>query len=207
MTTLRVLLADDHPLLREGVQAVIESQTDMRVVASVGNGVDAVAAWTEHKPDVGLIDLRMPQLDGLGVIRAVRKKHPDARLIVLTTFDGEEDVFEAMRMGAKGYLLKDTPSEVLISTLRDVMAGRTYVSPSAAQRLVVRIGDVELTPREREVLQMIQEGLSNPEIASRLQVAVTTVKAHVQSILDKLGARTRTEAVHLALKRGLIRAP
>jgi len=202
---IRVLLADDHPVVREGLAAMINRRADMAVVAEAINGREAVQLFGSQKPDVALIDLRMPEMDGLEAIEALCQQFPAARIIVLTTFDDDEDVYRALRAGAKGYLLKDAPRDQLLECIRSVHQGNTFVPSGVATKLAERVSSTELTARELGVLRLIAEGKANKEIGSALSVAESTVKVHVNNILRKLGASGRTEAVTFAIKRGLVR--
>ena len=202
---IRVLVADDHPILREGLSALINRQADMTVIAQAADGREAVDLFRGLGPDVAVLDLRMPALDGIEAIAAIRLFDPHARLIVLTSFASDEDIYQALRAGARGYLPKDAPGEVLIEALRAVHEGRTVIPPAIASKLAERVGTVELTAREREVLALIAKGLGNREIGATLDVTEGTVKVHVNNILTKLGVGSRTEAVHIGVRRGLVR--
>jgi DNA-binding NarL/FixJ family response regulator len=203
-TKIRVLLADDHPVVREGVRALIGRRSDMSVVAEASNGVEAVELFERHRPDVALIDLRMPGMDGVDAIKAIRRQFPDARIIVLTTFHGDEDIYRALRAGAKAYLLKDVGREDLLGCVRSVSEGRTYLPTGVAAKLAERVAGPQLTVRELDVLRLMGAGKSNKEIGADLSVTEGTIKAHVNSILSKLHVRGRTEAVASAVKRGII---
>ena len=202
---IRVLLAEDHEVVRDGLAAVIDYQPDMTVVGHAGNGADAVERFSELRPDITLMDLRMPEIGGVAAIEAIRGKFGDARIIVLTTYDGDEDIYRALKAGAKGYLLKDTSKEDLLSAIRAVHAGQSHVPPEIATRLVTRVqAGAPLTAREIEVLQMVSAGKSNKEIGAVLYISEGTVKTHINNIHQKLGVSDRTEAVVVALKRGII---
>lgn len=204
-TTIRVMIADDHPALREGLSALLERQSDLRVVAMAANGQEAVALARTHQPDVILMDLRMPGLEGADAVATICDQWPEARIIILTTYDGDEDIYRALRAGAKGYLLKDVPCEELFTAIRQVHSGQKYIMSQVAQKLADRFQSSELTERELEVLQLLVQGNTNRDISEALCVAEGTVKFHVRNILDKLGASDRTQAVTIALKRGLAR--
>ncbi|MEO8040932.1 MAG: response regulator transcription factor [Betaproteobacteria bacterium] len=201
---IRVLIADDHVVVREGLVAMIDRQPDMRVVADAADGTEAVRLWREHQPDVALVDLRMPGLDGVGVIGQVRALDPKARILILTTYDGDEDIYRGMRAGAKAYLLKDAPREQLLDCIRAVHAGNTYVPPGVAAKLAAQVSGERLTGRELEILALMAAGDSNKIIARKLDITEGTVKTHVKSVLFKLGAASRTEAAAVAARRGLI---
>ena len=202
---IRVILADDHPVVRDGLAAIVNQQTDMLVVAEAGDGEEALKLFDEHLPDVMVLDLRMPKKDGVAVVQAVLEKHPKARLLIMTTFDGDEDIFRSLSQGAKGYLLKDAPRAEILSAIRAVSEDRPYTSSSIAAKALQRMGKPSLTQREMSVLQEIAQGRSNKDIARRLSITEGTAKTHVKSILTKLDAISRTEAVAVAHKRGLIR--
>lgn len=202
---IRILVADDHGVVREGLVSLIKRKADMAVVGEAGNGREAVDLWKEHRPDVTLLDLRMPELDGVGAIKEIRALDEDAHIVVLTTFDGDEDIYRAIRAGAKAYLLKDTAREALMDCIRRVHAGETCIPPMLAAKLAERVSGEALSEREIEVLQRIAAGKSNKEIGSELFISEGTVKSHVKSIFAKLNVISRTEAVATATRRGLIR--
>jgi DNA-binding NarL/FixJ family response regulator len=202
---IRLLIADDHPVVRRGLTAMLEDQEDMMVVAEAADGPAAVAAYRQHAPDVALIDLRMPGLDGVEVVTAVRAGFPAAQVVILTTYDTDEDLYRAVRAGARGYLLKDACLEELADCVRRVSRGEIRMPAALAARLAGRVGAAELTPRELEVLQRMAAGHSNKEIAADLFVSEATVKTHVNHILAKLGCSDRTQAVTQAVRRGLVR--
>lgn len=199
-----ILISDDHAVVREGLAAMLSRRAEMQVVAEASNGVQAVTLALQHKPDVLLMDLRMPQMGGVEAIRAIRAEWPEARVIVLTTYDGDEDIYRALQAGAKGYLLKDTPREELLEAIRAVHAGRKHIPPEVAAKLAERLTSETLTEREREVLQLIVAGQSNKEIGASLNITEGTVKVHVNGLLGKLGVSDRTQAVTEALRRGLV---
>jgi two-component system NarL family response regulator len=201
---IRILIADDHPVVREGLVALINRQPDMKVVAEATNGRETVEQFLRHRPDVTLIDLRMPEMDGVEAISAIRQREPTARLIVLTTFDGDEDVYRGLRAGAKAYLLKDGSREELLECISAVHAGKSWIPPAVAAKLASRVSGSDLTPREQEVLQLMVAGKSNKEIGVMLHIGEGTVKVHVNHILEKMGVSGRTEASMEALKRGLV---
>jgi two-component system, NarL family, response regulator len=203
--SIRVMVADDHPILREGMVTLVERESDMVVVAQARDGREAVELFARLSPDVGVIDLRMPSMGGIEAISAIRAVDPLARLVILTSFASDEDIYQALRAGARGYLLKDAPGEDLIGCIRTVHEGRTCIPPAIASKLAERVGTVELTTREREVLALIAKGMGNREIGASLDVTEGTVKVHVNNILTKLGVASRTEAVNIAVRRGLVR--
>lgn len=203
---MRILIAEDHAVVRDGLAAVLKFETDIEVVGLAKNGREAVTQFRELKPDVVLMDLAMPEMDGVAAILAIRDEFPDARILVLTTYDNDESVFRALENGAKGYLLKDTSTGDLLAAIRKINAGGTHVSDRAASRLAERaMAGGALSPREIEVLKWIAEGKSNKEIATLLFISEGTVKTHVLSIHEKLGVGDRTEAVVTAIKRGILR--
>ncbi|MGE0825441.1 MAG: response regulator [Candidatus Binatia bacterium] len=201
---IRILIVDDHPVVREGVAALIERHQDMMVVGAGGNGREAIDLFRRLTPDVTLLDLRMPEMNGVAVITAIREFAPSARIIVLTTYDRDEDIYRGLKAGAKAYLLKETAPQELIETIRAVHAGQTKIPPDVAAKLAERMTGPELTQRELDVLELLMAGKSNKEIAAALFISEGTVKTHVNNILGKLGASDRTQAVTTALKRGLV---
>ena len=202
---IRVILADDHPVVRDGLAAIINQQPDMQVVAEAEDGEAAISQYELHNPDVMVLDLRMPRRDGVAVVQEVLEKHPKARLLIMTTYDGDEDIFRSLSQGAKGYLLKDSPRTEILSAIRAVADDRPYTSSSVAAKALQRMSKPSLTSRELDVLQLVAEGRSNKDIARRLDITEGTAKTHVKAILGKLDAISRTEAVAVAHKRGLIR--
>jgi DNA-binding NarL/FixJ family response regulator len=199
-----VLIADDHSVVREGLVSLIGRKEDMTVLAEAGNGREAVELWKRHRPDVTLLDLRMPELDGVGAIKEIRASDEGARIIVLTTFDGDEDIYRAIQAGAKGYLLKDVPREALMDCIRRVHAGETCVPVHLAAKLAERVSGETLSEREIDVLKLMAQGKSNKEIGSALFISEGTVKSHVKAIFAKMNVISRTEAVATATRRGLI---
>ncbi len=204
---IKILLADDHEVVREGLSAILKRRETFDVVAEVGDGAAAVEAWQRLKPDIALLDLRMPKMEGIEAIRQIRALDANAKLIILTTYDGDEDIYQGLRAGAKGYLLKDTPREQIIDAIHAVVAGRTYIPSQVGEKLASRIHTDTLTERELQILREIAEGLSNKQIARKIFVSEGTVKFHSNSIYAKLGVASRTEAVKVAAARGLIRNP
>jgi two-component system NarL family response regulator len=201
---ISVIVADDHPVVRMGLRALIEAQPDMMIAAEAAGGAAAVEAYTTLRPDVMLVDLRMPGMGGRDVIIAVRKVVPDARIIVLTSFDGDEDVFRAVQAGARGYLLKASPPDEVVKAIRTVHAGGRLIAADVAARLADRVNSPSLTSREVAVLELVAKGLSNKEIAAALFLAEDTVKNHLKHVFAKLEVSDRTEAVLLAVQRGII---
>lgn len=202
---IRILVAEDHTVVRDGLVAIVRQEQDLMVIADTGDGRSAVALWKQHRPDVTLMDLRMPGLDGVSAIYEIRAADPDARIIVLTTFDGDEDIYRGMRAGAKSYLLKDVRREELFECIRAVHAGQTFVPPAVAAKLAGRLMAEELTPRELEVLRLLAEGKPNKLIGSDLGITEVTVKSHVQAVFRKLNVLSRTEAIAVASRKGLLR--
>jgi two-component system NarL family response regulator len=202
--SIRVLIADDHFVVRMGLAAVIHTQPDMTVVAEATTGKQAVELFRQHRPDVTLMDLRMPEMDGIEAITAIRAEFPDSRFIVLTTYDGDEDIYRALQAGARAYLLKDMLRDALVEAIRAVHAGQRRLPAEVANRLAERMNRTELTAREIEVLRLIVQGKSNKEIAAALFIAEGTVKIHINNILSKLGVSDRTQAATFALQRGIV---
>jgi DNA-binding NarL/FixJ family response regulator len=210
---IRIVVADDHPIVREGFSSIVEAESDLTVVAQAADGREAVAAVAEHSPDIVLMDLRMPELDGVAAITEIRGQHPDVRCIVLTTFDNDELVYDAVRAGARGFLLKDVSPVELLDAIRTVHGGGSLIQPVAIERLLDRLGPErpaqeqpveDLTRREAEVLQIMARGARNREIAEELVIAERTVKIHVANVIAKLGTTNRTAAVVKALDLGLV---
>jgi DNA-binding NarL/FixJ family response regulator len=201
---IRVMVCDDHQIVREGLVALLQAQGQFQVVAEAGDGEAALALFRRDPPDVTLIDLRMPKLDGVEVIRVLRREFPGSRFLVLTTYDSEDDVSRALKAGASGYLLKGTNRSTLRDAIRLIHNGRRFIPPEIADRVLPGAAAEELTEREVEVLRRIAEGLSNREIGEQLGISESTVKTHVNRLLGKLGVTDRTKALVLALKRGLV---
>lgn len=203
-SAIRILIIDDHPVVREGLSRIIVTDKNMEVVGQASNGAEALEKFRKLRPDVTLMDMRMPEMNGVQAIEAIRKEFPNARIIVLSTYDLEEDIYLAMQAGARGYMLKDSPHNELIAAINRVHSGERVIPPSIASRLAERVGGNELTARETEVLNLIVHGNSNKEIGDELGISEGTVKSHVNNILDKLGVTDRTQAVSVALKRGIV---
>ena len=201
----RVLLVDDHALLRTGVANIINQERDLEVVAEAGNGVEAIEAFDRHHPDVTLLDLRMPVMEGVEVVHRIRERDPAARVIVLTTYDTDEEIARALKAGAKAYVLKDISADDLVNCIREVLAGKTYLAPAAAAKLAEGVTRVQLTPRELSTLQLMADGKANKEIANELGISERTVKTHLGHLFEKLGVTSRTEAIGVATRRGLVR--
>jgi DNA-binding NarL/FixJ family response regulator len=201
---IRILTVDDHPLMREGIAAMIKSQADMWLVAEAGDGRDAITRFREHQPDVTLMDIRLPGMSGIDTMIAIRSEFPEARILMLTTFEGDVEIHRALQAGARGYMLKSMPPGELLAGIREVHAGKKKIPPEVAAHLAEHVGEEALTARELEVLQQIGGGNRNRDIAGRLFISEETVKVHVKHIMEKLGAQDRTEAVAIALRRGII---
>jgi DNA-binding NarL/FixJ family response regulator len=201
---IRVLSVDDHPLLREGLAAIINGEADMVLVSQASNGTDAIQRHREFRPDVTLMDLRLPDLSGIDAMMAIRAEFPDARVIILTTFEGDVEIQRALQAGARGYLLKSTPPSDLLQAIRQVHAGKKRVPPDVAAQLAEHMSFESLTAREVEVLQQVAGGNRNREIAERLFISEETVKVHLKHIMDKLGANDRTQAIAIGVRRGII---
>jgi DNA-binding NarL/FixJ family response regulator len=200
-----VLVVDDHALVRRGVVNIIAHEPDLRVVAEASNGVEALDAYAKHHPDVTLLDLRMPVMEGVEAVRQIRALDPNAKVIVLTTYDTDEDITRALKAGAKAYVLKDITADDLIACIHDVLAGKTYLAPAAAAKLAEGMARVQVTPRELSALRLMADGKSNKEIANALAISERTVKTHLGHLFEKLGVTSRTEAIKVATRRGLVR--
>jgi len=203
-SAIRILVADDHPLLRDGIAGLVADQPDMQLVAEASNGYEAIEGFRKHHPDITLLDLQMPDLNGIDTLIAIRAECSEARIIVLTTYTGDVDVSRALRAGARAYLLKSVLRRELLDTIRAVHAGQKRIPPEVAARLAEHCGDELLTAREIEVLRLIAGGKANKMVADDLGITEETVKGHVKNILSKLGASDRTHAVTIAVKRGII---
>ena len=201
---IRVLCVDDHPLVRKGIASILLNEQDMQLVAEAGDGREAVDLYREHHPDVTLMDLRMPGMDGVQATQAIRKEFPEARIIALTSYDGDQDIYRALEAGVRGYMLKEMVHTDVLKAIRTVYSGKRLMPHEVAQRLSEYFPQVALTPREVEVLGLVARGMANREIADQLGTASGTIKMHIQNILEKLGASDRTHAVTIAIQRGIL---
>lgn len=201
--TIRVLIADDHSVVRQGLATLIEQESDMTVVAQARDGNEAISLFREHQPDVTLMDLRMPNLDGVTAITTICTESRTAQIMVLTTYDGDEDIYRGLRAGAKGYLLKDTEPDELLNAIRIISRGQKHIPPAVGAKLAERMSSPDLSDRELEVIRLMALGKSNHDISTDLNISESTVKFHINRILSKLGVSDRTQAVIVALKRGI----
>ena len=201
---MRILSVEDHPVLREGLATIIGSQQDMLLVAQAATAVEAIAEFRRHRPDVTLMDLQLPGTNGTDALIAIRGEFPQARIMMLTTSDGDGNIQRALRAGASAYIIKSMPKNELLGVIRSVHAGRRHIPPDVAARLAEHLGDDDLTTRELEVLRLIRDGHRNKQIADQLSIAETTVNFHIKNLVDKLQANDRTHAVTIALRRGLV---
>ncbi len=206
MTTqsIRVLVVEDHNVVRQGLVALLKAVDGLEVVGEATDGVEAIAQFREHRPAITLIDLRLPRMSGVEVIERLRMEEPKARFIVLTTYDGDEDIYRALKAGAKAYLLKGMTTEELVAAIRAVHEGKSHIPPAIAERLAERVGTEDLTQRELDVLEQIVNGKSNKEIGTELDISEATVKTHINSLLSKLGVSDRTQAATAAIRRGIV---
>ena len=202
-TAIRVLIVDDHAIVRQGLAAMIKNEPDMMVVGQAENGQEAINQYRQLQPDVTLMDLRMPQVSGVDATIAICAEFAHARIIILTTYDGDEDIYRGLRAGAKGYLLKDAEPDELLNAIHIVHSGQQYIPPHVGAKLAQRMNNPKLTDRELEVLRLVAQGMSNLQISAALRIAESTVKSNINHILSKLGAKDRTQATIIALKRGI----
>jgi DNA-binding NarL/FixJ family response regulator len=201
---IRILSVEDHPVFREGLNTIIASQSDMQLVAQAANATEAINEFRRHRPDITLMDLRLPGTDGVDTLIAIRGEFPLARIIMLTTSDGDAEIQRALRAGAAAYVLKSMPKDELLAVVRSVHGGGRHIPPAVAARLAEHLGEDDLTTRELEVLELIRDGFRNKQIADQLAIAETTVNFHIKNLVEKLGANDRTHAVTIALRRGLL---
>jgi DNA-binding NarL/FixJ family response regulator len=202
--TIRVLCVDDHPLVRKGIASILANEADMELVGEANNGREAVQMFKQFKPDVVLMDLRMPDLDGTSATRLIRQEVPEAKIIALTSYDGDQDIYRALEAGVRGYILKEMVHTEVVRAIRTVHSGKRLMPQEVAERLSEYFPQVALTPREVEVLGLVAKGMANKEIATKLGTASGTIKMHIQNILAKLGASDRTHAVTIAMERGIL---
>ena len=201
---IRILSVEDHPVFRQGLATVIETEPDMVLIGQAGNGVEAIAEFRRHRPDITLMDLRLPGANGTDILIAIRGEFPDARIIMLSSSDSDGEIQRALRSGASGYVLKSMPQDKLLAVIRSVHAGKRNVPAEVAALLAEHLGEEDLSPRELQVLQLIRDGCKNKQIADQLSISENTVNFHIKNIVDKLGANDRTHAVTIALRRGLL---
>jgi DNA-binding NarL/FixJ family response regulator len=201
---IRILSVEDHPVFRQGLVMILETEPDMVLVAQAANGVEAIAEFRRHRPDITLMDLRLPGANGTDILIAIRGEFPDARIIMLSSSDSDGEIQRALRAGASGYVLKSMPQDELLNVIRSVNAGKRHVPAEVAALLAEHLGEEDLTPRELQVLQLIRDGGKNKQIADQLSISENTVTFHIKNIVDKLGANDRTHAVTIAVRRGLL---
>jgi len=202
--SIRIMVADDHPIVRSGLVLMINYTPNMEIVAEATNGLEAIELYRQQRPDLTLMDLRMPEMNGADAIAAIHQEFSDAKIIVLTTYDGDEDVYRGLKAGAKGYIFKNAPVDEIIRAIEVVYAGRKYIPPEVGEKLSERLNRPQLSNRELEVLKLVAQGKPNQEIATELYISESTVKYHINSVLSKLGVSDRTQAVLIALKRGIV---
>jgi two-component system, NarL family, response regulator len=203
-TTIRVLIVDDHSIVRQGLATIINRDPEMTVIAQAEDGQQAIICFREHQPDITLMDLRMPQMGGVETIATICAEFKQARMIILTTYDSDEDIYRGLQAGAQGYLLKDSKPDTLLNAIRMVHRGQRYIPPEVGAKLVQRMSNPELSERELAVLCLMAQGMSNQEIGTALHIGESTVKSHVNRILSKLGVNDRTQAVIVAVRRGIV---
>ncbi len=202
--SIRIMLVDDHPIVRSGLVLMINYTPNMNIVAEAKNGLEAIELFHQHHPDVTLMDLRMPEMNGVDAIVAINQEFPDSRIIILTTYDGDEDIYRGLKAGARGYILKNSPVDEIVNAIRKVHNGMKYIPPEVGEKLSERLNRPQLSSRELEVLQLVAKGMSNLAIANTLHLSESTIKYHVNSILSKLAVSDRTQAALIAVKRGIV---
>jgi len=202
--TIRIMVADDHPIVRSGLVLMIDYTPNMETVAEANNGVEAVALFRQYRPDVTLMDLRMPEMSGADAIAAIHQEFSEAKIIVLTTYDGDEDIYKGLKAGAKGYIFKNAPVDEIIRAIKTVYEGKKYIPPEVGEKLSERLNRPQLSNRELDVLKLVAQGKTNQQIATELYISESTVKYHINSVLSKLGVSDRTQATLIAIKRGIV---
>jgi two-component system, NarL family, response regulator len=201
---IRIMLVDDHPIVRSGLLLMIEYTPNMEVVAEASNGIEAIKLYQQNHPDVTLMDLRMPEMSGADAIAAIHQEFPDAKIIVLTTYDGDEDIYRGLKAGAKGYIFKNAPVDEIVRAIKTVNEGKKYIPPEVGEKLSERLNRPQLSNRELDVLKLVAQGKTNQQIATELYISESTVKYHINSVLSKLGVSDRTQATLIAIKRGIV---
>lgn len=202
--TIRIMVADDHPIVRSGLVLMIDYTPNMETVAEANNGVEAVALFRQYRPDVTLMDLRMPEMSGADAIAAIHQEFTEAKIIVLTTYDGDEDIYKGLKAGAKGYIFKNAPVDEIIRAIKTVYEGKKYIPPEVGEKLSERLNRPQLSNRELDVLKLVAQGKTNQQIATELYISESTVKYHINNVLSKLGVSDRTQATLVAIKRGIV---
>lgn len=201
---IRVLVVDDHPIVRNGLVLMVQYKTGMEIVAEAANGLEAVELFRQYQPDVTLMDLQMPEMSGVTAIATIRQEYPDAQIIVLSTYDSDEEIYQGLQAGAKGYILKNAPVDEIVRAIHIVHSGKKYIPPEVGEKLAERMSRPQLTEREQQVLELIAQGKSNSEIASTLHLSESAIKYHANHVFSKLGVSDRTQAALLAIKRGMV---
>lgn len=202
--TIRIMVADDHPIVRSGLVLMIDYTPSMEIVAEANNGLEAVALFRQYRPDVTLMDLRMPEMSGADAIAVIHQEFSEAKIIVLTTYDGDEDIYKGLKAGAKGYIFKNAPVDEIIRAIKTVYEGKKYIPPEVGEKLSERLNRPQLSNRELDVLKLVAQGKTNQQIATELYISESTVKYHINSVLSKLGVSDRTQATLIAIKRGIV---
>lgn len=202
--TIRIMVADDHPIVRSGLVLMIDYTPNMETVAEANNGLEAVALFRQYRPDVTLMDLRMPEMSGADAIAAIHQEFTEAKIIVLTTYDGDEDIYKGLKAGAKGYIFKNAPVDEIIRAIKTVYEGKKYIPPEVGEKLSERLNRPQLSNRELDVLKLVAQGKTNQQIATELYISESTVKYHINGVLSKLGVSDRTQATLVAIKRGIV---